>query len=221
MAHNAPDHDPPDRDLPDLPPEAFAKRDRTPDPLFYEHPRFVTHIDAAAIAAVTDLYREVVPPGGDVLDLMSSWVSHLPDEVAYASVVGHGLNAAELAANPRLTRRFVQDLNAAPHLPLDAASVDAALICVSVQYLQRPVAVLSEVARVLRPGAPVVISFSNRCFPTKAVAVWHGLDVAGQVQLVGLYLERAGFTRIEGWALRPEGGPGDPMTAVIGRVPAA
>jgi len=209
------------QDLPDLPPHALAKFDRNPDPLFYAQPRFVTHIDAAAIAAVTDLYREIVPAGGDVLDLMSSWVSHLPDEVAYASVVGHGLNAEELAANPRLTRSFVQDLNAAPHLPLDTASVDAALICVSVQYLQRPVAVLTEIARVLRPGAPVVISFSNRCFPTKAVAIWHGLDAAGQAQLVGLYLERAGFARIEGDVLRPEGGPGDPMTAVIGWTSAA
>ncbi|KMO17295.1 methyltransferase domain-containing protein [Methylobacterium platani] len=204
-----------DQDLPELPPDAFAKIDRHPDPLFYAQPRFVTHIDAAAIAAVTDLYREVVP-AGDVLDLMSSWVSHLPDEVAYASVIGHGLNAAELAANPRLTRRFVQDLNAAPDLPLDTASLDAALICVAVQYLQRPVAVLSEVARVLRPGSPVVISFSNRCFPTKAVTIWHELDGAGHAQLVGLYLERAGFAHIEGRTLRPEGGPGDPMTAVVG-----
>ncbi|MDU9792287.1 methyltransferase domain-containing protein, partial [Helicobacter pylori] len=80
------------------------------------------------------------------------------------------------AANPRLARHFVQDLNAQPQLPLDTASVDAALICVSVQYLQRPVDVLSEIVRVLRPGAPVVISFSNRCFPTKAVAIWSALD---------------------------------------------
>lgn len=209
--------DPLDHELPDLPPNAFGKLDRDPDPLFYSQPRFVAHIDAGAIAAVTDLYREVVPTGGDILDLMSSWISHLPDEVTYASVVGHGLNAAELAANPRLTRRFVQDLNAEAHLPLGTASIDAVLICVSVQYLQRPVAVLSEVARVLRPGAPVVISFSNRCFPTKAVAIWHGLDAARQAQLVGFYLERAGFSRIDAYALRREGGPGDPMTAVIGR----
>jgi SAM-dependent methyltransferase len=209
------------QDLPDLPPDAFAKHDRDPDPMFYAQPRFVTHIDAAAIAAVTALYREVIPAGGDVLDLMSSWVSHLPEEVGYASVTGHGLNAAELAANPRLTRHFVQDLNAEPDLPLDAASVDAALICVSVQYLQRPVAVLSEVARVLRPGAPAVISFSNRCFPTKAVAIWNGLDGAGHAQLVGLYLRRAGFDRVEGRVLRRAGGPGDPMTAVIGRTRAA
>ncbi|MDH2312292.1 class I SAM-dependent methyltransferase [Methylobacterium brachiatum] len=204
------------QDLPELPAEAFAKPDRSPDPLFYAQPRLVTHIDAAAIAAVTDLYRAVVPPGGVVLDLMSSWISHLPDEVAYARVIGHGLNAAELAANPRLARHFVQDLNAQPQLPLDTASVDAALICVSVQYLQRPVDVLSEIARVLRPGAPVVISFSNRCFPTKAVAIWSALDGTGHAQLVRLYLQRAGFARIEARILKPEGGAGDPLTAVLG-----
>jgi SAM-dependent methyltransferase len=152
---------------------------------------------------------------------MSSWVSHLPDEVAYASVTGHGLNAAELAANPRLTRHFVQDLNAEPRLPLDTACVDAALICVSVQYLQRPVSVLSEVARVLRPGAPAVISFSNRCFPTKAVAIWSALDGGGHAQLVGLYLQRAGFVRVERRVLKPAGGPGDPVTAVVGWTAAA
>ena len=205
----------------DLPPEAFAKHDRDPDGLFYDQPRFVTHIDAAAIAAVTGLYRTTVPAGGVVLDLMSSWVSHLPDEVAYAGVIGHGLNAAELDANPRLTRHFTQDLNAAPRLPLDTASVDAALMCVSVQYLQQPVAVLSEIARVLRPDAPVVISFSNRCFPTKAVAIWHALDGAGHAQLVSLYLQRAGFARFDVRVLKPEGGPGDPMTAVIGWTAAA
>ncbi|WP_342108611.1 class I SAM-dependent methyltransferase [Methylobacterium sp. SI9] len=209
------------RTLPDFPPDAFAKYDRDPDPLFYAQPRFVTHIDDGAIAAVTDLYREVVPPGGDLLDLMSSWISHLPEDVAYAGVIGHGLNAAELAANPRLTRFFVQDLNAEPRLPLDGACLDAALICVSVQYLQQPVAVLSEIARVLRPGAPVVISFSNRRFPTKAVAIWNALDGTGHAQLVDLYLQRAGFARTERRILKPEGGPGDPMTAVIGWTAAA
>ena len=209
------------QEVPDFPPDAFAKYDRDPDPLFYAHPRFVTHIDDAAIAAVTNLYREIVPAGGDVLDLMSSWVSHLPEDVAYASVTGHGLNAAELAANPRLTRHFIQDLNADPRLPVDTASVDAALICVSVQYLQQPVAVLSEIARVLRPGAPVVISFSNRRFPTKAVAIWNALDGAGHAQLVGLYLRRAGFARVEARVLKPEVGSSDPMTVAIGWTAAA
>jgi SAM-dependent methyltransferase len=166
-------------DLPELPPRAFAKPDPSPDALFYEQPRFVTHIDDAAIAAVTRLYRELFPADGVVLDLMGSWVSHLPDEVAYREVIGHGMNAQELAANPRLDRWFVQDLNEDPALPLEAGSVDAVGVCVSVQYLQEPVAVLREVARVMRPGGPVAVTFSNRCFPTKAVAVWQGRWTAG------------------------------------------
>jgi len=200
----------------DLPPEAFRKADPSPDALFYRQPRFVTHIDDGAVAAVTALYREVLPPDGTVLDLMSSWVSHLPAEVAYGAVTGHGMNAAELAANTRLSRRFTQDLNLEPALPLEDAAFDAALLCVSVQYLQQPVAVFREVARVLRPGAPFVVSFSNRCFPTKAVAIWQALGAGEEQQrLVAAYLEAAGFGAIEGRTHRPP--EGDPLWAVIGR----
>lgn len=203
--------------LPELPAEAFAKQDKTPDSLFYAEPRFVTHIDDAAVEAVTDLYQAFLPPGGRILDLMSSWVSHLPDGVAYSAVVGHGLNDRELGANPRLTERFVQDLNVDPILPLEIASFDAALICVGVQYLQDPVAVLREVARVLVPGAPMIITFSNRCFPTKAVAIWRAVSGEDHARLVALYLRHAGFSAIEARAIRPEGGGGDPLGAVIGR----
>jgi len=205
-------------DLPELPADAFRKADPSPDPLFYAQPRLVTHIDDAAIAAVTALYREVLPPGGAILDLMSSWVSHLPPEVAYREVVGHGMNRAELDANPRLTRRFVQDLNADAALPLESASLDGATICVSVQYLQHPVAVMREVARALRPGAPLVVTFSNRCFPTKAVAIWGALAQGDHVRLVALYMQRAGFGAVEARTVR-DGRRGDPLWAVIGRAP--
>ncbi len=200
----------------DWPSGAFAKLDPTPDTLFYAEPRFVTHIDEAAIAAVTDLYREVLPTDGVILDLMSSWVSHLPEEVSFEAVIGHGLNARELAANPRLARFFVQDLNAQPDLPLKTSSIDAAIACVSVQYLQQPVAILGEVARVLRPGGPVILTFSNRCFPTKAVAVWHALPHADHARLVRAYLEQAGFARIETRVLIADDGPSDPLSAAIG-----
>ena len=200
-----------------LPARAFEKADPSPDPLFYAEPRFVTHIDDGAIGAVTDLYRRMLPAGGVILDLMSSWVSHLPDERAFARVIGHGMNADELAANPRLDDRFVQDLNTNPVLPLASSSIDAACLCVSVQYLQQPVAVFREVARVLRPGGPLVVTFSNRCFPTKAVAIWQALDGADQQRLVSLYCKEAGFGHIDTeQAMRPGS---DPIWAVVGRTP--
>ena len=205
-------------DLADFPARAFDKADPTSDAAFYAHPRLVAHIDDAAIAAVKQLYREVLPAGGTLLDLMSSWISHLPEDVAYGHVTGHGMNAVELAANPRLDESFVQDLNADPALPLPTAAFDGACLCVSIQYLQRPVAALREVARVLRPGAPLVVTFSNRCFPTKAVAIWQALDGAAQQRLVALYLERAGFAPVETGAVLPPSG--DPLWAVIGWTPA-
>jgi ubiquinone/menaquinone biosynthesis C-methylase UbiE len=204
-----------------LPQGAFAKIDAEEDDLFYEPPRLVCHIDEGAIAALTEFYRVALPAGGVLLDLMSSWVSHLPPEIDYAEVIGHGMNATELAANPRLTRWFVQNLNRDTKLPLADTSVDAAMVCVSIQYLQQPAAVLREVSRVLRPGSPLVISFSNRCFWTKAVAIWRALDDDGHARLVERYLGRAGFERIETHQLAEwVEDVSDPMTAVVGRSPA-
>ncbi len=201
-----------------LPAGAFAKIDAEADELFYQPERLVTHIDDGAIAALTEYYRALLPPGGVLLDLMSSWVSHLPPEIDYAEVIGHGMNAAELAANPRLSRWFVQNLNRETGLPLADASIDAAMICVSIQYLQQPVAVLREIARVLRSGMPLVIGFSNRCFWTKAVAVWRALDDSGHARLVEQYLGHAGFEQIETRQLTQwVEDVSDPMTVVVGR----
>src|SRR5271169_5333257 len=203
-----------------LPSGAFTKLDPEDDEIFYEPPRLVCHIDDGAIAALTGFYRKVLPADGVLLDLMSSWVSHLPPEIDYTEVIGHGMNAAELAANPRLSRWFVQNLNRDTSLTLAQDSIDAVMICVSIQYLQQPVAVLRDVVRVLRPGAPLVISFSNRCFWTKAVAIWRALDDAGHARLVELYLRHAGFERIETHQLAEwVEDVSDPMTAVVGRVP--
>ncbi len=202
--------------FPELPPHAFGKEDPGDDRAFYAEPRLVTHIDGQAVAALSAFYAERVPAGGCVLDLMSSWVSHLPDGLALAEVAGHGMNAAELAANPRLTRWWVQDLNADPALPVGDAGFDAALCCVGVQYLQRPAELFAEVRRALRPDAPFIVSFSNRCFPSKAVAVWRALGTDGHAALVRLYLERAGFARVEATVLA-DGRRGDPLVAVTGR----
>ena len=133
---------------------------------------------------------------------MSSWVSHLPPEMAFTEVIGQGMNTEELRANPRLSRSFVQDLNRNPILPLEAESCDAALCCVGVQYLQRPLEVFAEILRILLPGAPFIVSFSNRCFPTKAVTIWRSLDDHGLLALVRLYLQRAGFHDISAEVLR-------------------
>jgi len=198
-----------------LRPELFGRIDESPDALFYGVPRLVTHIDDPAIAAVTQLYREHFPAGGAILDLMSSWVSHLPDEVAYRRVVGLGMNAEELAANPRLHARVVHDLNADTRLPFADAEFDAGGICVSVDYLVHPVEVLRECGRVIRPGGPLVITFSNRCFPTKAIAAWQMLDDEGHQRLVAQFLEAAGnWTRITALDRSPVPGH-DPLYAVV------
>jgi len=200
-----------------LPRGSFTRLDDEDDEVFYEPPRLVYHIDDGAIAALTGFYRSVLPRDGVLLDLMSSWVSHLPPDIAYKEVVGHGMNAAELAANPRLSRWFIQNLNRETTLPLDGRSLDAAMICVSIQYLQRPVEVLREVARLLRPGEPLIISFSNRCFWIKAVAIWRSLDDEGHVHLVERYLRQAGFARIETHRLAEwVEDVSDPMFAVVG-----
>jgi SAM-dependent methyltransferase len=199
-----------------LPAALFAKEDISDDALFYRPARLVTHIDEAAVASLTARYAEVLAPGAAVLDLMSSWVSHLPPELELGEVIGHGMNAEELRANPRLTRWWVQDLNHDSNLPLDTASLDAALCCVGVQYLQRPLDVFAEVRRVLRPDGLISVSFSNRCFPTKAIAAWLNLDIGGRAALVQLYLERAGF-RETAVRLLSDGRRSDPLVAVEGR----
>ncbi|MDN5767099.1 MAG: methyltransferase domain-containing protein [Humibacillus sp.] len=202
-----------------LPDGFFDRADPTPDPDFYAFPRLVTHIDDAAVAAVGQLYDEV-GVAGRVLDLMSSWVSHLftPPE----SLTVLGLNADELNANPAASRRVVHDLNADPALPFDDASFDAALCCVSIDYLTQPVEVLADARRVLTKGAPVVITFSNRCFPTKAVRGWLEKTEAGRCAVVVDYLRRAdGFTEPEVSRRTPappeQGGTywGDPLYAVV------
>jgi SAM-dependent methyltransferase len=199
-----------------LSPDAFRRLDETPDAAFYATPRFVTHIDDGAIAAVTQLYREHLPAGGAVLDLMSSWVSHLPPDIPYRRVIGLGMNADELAANPRLDGWVVHDLNAEPRLPFADGEFDGATCCVSIDYLVQPVAVLRDLVRVLRPGAPLLVTFSNRRFPTKVIAKWEALDDAGRAQLVGQYLREAG-----GWddvvALDRSPERGDPLFAIVAR----
>ncbi len=202
--------------------DAFVRIDAEPDTRFYQHPRFVNHIDDGAIAAVTSTIQRYVSPGSDVLDLMSSWVSHVPEPAALplGRVVGLGMNADELAGNPRLDSWTVQDLNADPRLPYPDSTFDSVLITVSIQYLTHPELVLREIARVLRPHGVLIVTFSNRMFPTKAVQVWKETADSDRPRLVAAYLETAGeFDPPSFEEHRPGRGwfGGDPLWGVIAR----
>jgi SAM-dependent methyltransferase len=199
------------------------KLDRSDDALFYAEPRFVHHLDASFRARLTTLYRERIPPCAVVLDLMSSWVSHLPEDLTYQEVIGHGLNAEELAANPRLDRHWVQNLNTDQGLPLADNSVDVALIVAGWQYLQQPEAVAAELLRVVRPRGEVIVAFSNRMFFQKAPQIWTEGGDRDHLATVAKVLLAQGWSKpqllaedtpapgVLGWI----GGKGDPFFAVI------
>jgi len=195
-----------------FPPGFFDRADEADDASFYAFPRIVTHIDGAAIAAVGALY-EHLDINGDVLDLMSSWVSHFRQPPKHLTILG--MNAEELDANPHASERVVHDLNANPRLPFADESFDGAVCCVSVDYLTQPVAVFREVARVLRPGAPFVCTFSNRLFPTKAIRGWLLSDDDTHCQIVDRYFRLAGgFDAPIIERRTPATHPGDPLHAV-------
>ena len=196
-------------------PNAFGREDPSDDALFYATPRKVVHLEEGAIEALRSAYAELLPAGAPILDLMSSWRSHLPEGLG--PVTGLGMNEEEMAENPQLSGYVVHDLNRSPLLPLPDRYFAAAVCSLSIQYLIHPVLVFSEVLRVLHPGAPVVVSFSNRCFPTKAVAVWRAGDESDRRQIVRTYVEGAGFEHVVD---RQLASPDDPLFLVSGRRPA-
>jgi SAM-dependent methyltransferase len=195
--------------------EFFQRQDESDDAGFYAEPRLVTHIDDDAIAALSQCYAGLIRPGSAVLDLMSSWISHLPAEFEFERLVGLGMNETELAQNPALTERVIQDLNRNPVLPFENESFAAAVVTVSVQYLVRPVEVFAEVGRTLKRGAPFAVAYSNRMFPTKAVAIWQSLSHRERADLIGLYFRLSGrFGPARAIDVSP--GPGsDPMVVVV------
>ena len=195
-----------------FPPEFFRRTDEGSDNAFYEFDRFVTHIDDRAIAAVGDLY-EHLGLDGRVLDLMSSWVSHF--RTRPRELVALGMNERELAGNEAATASVIHDLNTDPLLPFDDGRFDAATCCVSVDYLVRPIEVFADVRRVLVPGGVLVCTFSNRCFPTKAVHGWLSADDAGRCRIVGEYFRQSGGWDEPRTALcTPPHTLGDPLYAV-------
>ncbi len=174
-------------------------------------------VDPATVAAITDLYREVMPAGGAILDVMSSWVSHLPPEVHYRRVVGLGIDAHALTENAFLDEWRVQDLNHEPILPFSNCEFDGAAICGAVQYLAGPAKVIREIGRVLKPGAPLVVTFSNRCLCTTATGCWRLFDDTGRLSLVARY-----FVEADNWTDircldRTPSGVAEPLYAVIAR----
>jgi len=203
-------------DSPALPPALFERADDSPDASFYVAPRLVAHIDAATIAALTAYYGEVLADADAVLDLMSSWISHLPVLPDLTRVAGLGMNEVELHTNSRLTEYAVHDLNADPRLPYDSESFDAVLNAVSIQYLTRPVEVFAEIARVLRPGGISVVAMSHRCFPTKAIRAFHVLPREARLELVSHYHALAGgFETAQCIDRSPSGA--DPLWIVVAR----
>lgn len=208
-----------------LQPTQRTKLDESDDRLFYSYPRFVTHVDDGFIHQLTHLYRDRLKPNSRIFDMMSSWVSHLPPEMTFAHVEGHGLNQEELAKNRRLNHYFVQNLNDNPHLPLEDQSFDAVLNAVSVQYIQHPEVVFSEIHRILKPGGIAIISFSNRMFYQKAIQAWREGNEASRVALVKRYFKAVeGFSNPEAIARKSDlpsilqfmgMGGGDPFYAII------
>lgn len=201
-----------------FPPGFFSRSDGNDDADFYAFDRLVTHIDGRAITAVGTLYDELGlcgPASGPVLDLCSSWISHFPTKPERLVITG--MNNAELAANQMADERLVQDLNVDSTLPFDDASFAAITCCVSVDYLTKPLDVFAEATRLLRPGGVFVCTFSNRCFPTKAIRGWLSTDEVGRCRIVETY-----FDITDGFAeptsqLRNPGAFGDPLYAVWAR----
>lgn len=200
----------------------FSRQDEADDANFYAMPRMVVHLDEKAIGLVKGIVRRYIPPMKvRVLDLMSSFRSHLPEDRVYQEVVGLGMNAAEMQANPQLTSSVVHDLNKSPQLPFPDGYFDVVINTVSVQYLTQPVAVFREVARVLHPGGVSIVIFSDRMFPTKAVRVWREGNDEDHIALVQEYHRLANSFRVAQIERRAGGGSSwlrnsqDPLYAVI------
>jgi SAM-dependent methyltransferase len=192
-----------------LPPEFFRRQDERPDDQFYAVPRPASHLDERADRVVAGWYDELLPSSGCVLDLFAGSASHLPERIP--AVIGVGLDAAALERNERLAERHRLDLNLRPSLPIADGTLDAAVCTVSVQYLTQPVTVFAEVARCLRPGAPFLVAFSNRMFPTKAVLCWRVSDDAAHGRMVCSYFAAAGgFGPVEARSFVPDA-DGDPL----------
>lgn len=176
----------------------FKRLDDRDDQLFYETARMVQHMDRTALEQVTALYRRFLKPGMQVLDLMSSWVSHIPAACNDLNVTGLGMNEEELDNNPQLASHVLQDINRQSTLPFGNDQFDAVICNASVEYLTDPVAVFRELRRILKPGATAIFTFTDRWFPTKVIELWTGLHPFERLALVEEYFRAAGgFTDMQ------------------------
>jgi len=172
--------------------DPFARINDEPDSIFYSNPRMVTHIDDTAIQTVKDIYQRLLKSDTEILDLMSSWTSHMPEDVRFKKIAGLGLNKEELEANEQLTDHVVHDLNDDPKLPFKDNAYDGVVCTVSVEYLTRPFEVFEEVARILRPNGRFIVTFSNRWFPPKVVRIWQEIHEFERMGLVTEYFLKSG-----------------------------
>ena len=208
---------------------SLSREDESIDSEFYSSPRFVHHIDETAREMIMNTYGRFLTDNMSVLDLMSSWESHMPKRLALSRAVGLGMNADEMKRNRQLSEHLVHDLNATPALPFGPESFDAVINTVSVEYLTDPASVFSEVSRVLRPNGYFIVTFSNRWFPTKAIRVWSELHEFERMGLVLEYFRQSGaFKDLQTYSIRglprpvndsyfPELLYSDPVYAVWGR----
>lgn len=192
----------------------FKRIDDREDSLFYEAARLVQHLDRTALEQVTAMYARVLQPGMQVLDLMSSWVSHIPESIDDLQVTGLGMNQEELDNNPQLASRVVQDINRQTDLPFEDNRFDAVICTASVEYLVDPVAVFRELGRILKPGATAIFTFTDRWFPTKVIEPWTGLHPFERLALVEEYFRAAGFTNLQTETVRGLPRPADDKYAL-------
>jgi SAM-dependent methyltransferase len=208
---------------------SFARKDISPDKVFYETDRFVHHIDEQARQNLSEIYREVLSPGERVLDLMAGWESHLPDDIGLESIHGLGLNENELKENRSLSTYNLQDLNVNQRFDFENHMFDAVICSLSIEYLIQPVPIFTEVARILKPGGTFIVTFSNRWFPEKSISIWEGLHDFERMGLVTEYfLQSGGYDSVSTISMRgyprpyedkyfPKLNLSDPVYAVIGK----
>jgi len=201
---------------------AFTRANDEPDTIFFAQRLPDSLMDMGARTAVSALYQTALPVGGRVLDLMGGSMSHFPTEAAFQEVVGLDVSKGGMDSNPAFDTRVVQDLNVTPQLPFEDESFDAVCLCDGFAYLTKPLTVLTETLRVLRPGAPLIVTFSDQFHAPKAVAMWQALEPADRARLLSVLMARAGFVDLDtGEVVPPEDLTAwqDTVHAVIGRRP--